>query len=51
MYKRTQFALNINISGIQQFLASRFRPNILTTAIMLKADGIIGDNGDLASAS
>jgi len=44
MYKRTQFSMNIGVGGVQSYLASRFRPNILNTTITLKASGIVRDD-------
>lgn len=43
MYKRTQFSMNISIQGVQPYLGSRFKPNILNTTVTIKANGILRD--------
>lgn len=47
MYKITQFSINVGIGSIQSYFASKYRPNIFSVPITVKATGIVTD-GEMA---
>jgi hypothetical protein len=43
MYKRTQFSMNVGVQNVQNYFSSKYRPNILTVPITIRASGIVSE--------